>query len=84
MRESAIAYLCAAYLKGPKRLVMKTEENHILQTLPKKEREILLPELELATLILNQVLSTAHAEIEYGCVRRHGAKIKRCAQWDRR
>jgi CRP-like cAMP-binding protein len=46
--------------------LMKTEENHILQTLPKKEYETLLPELELVTLVLNQVLYTAHTEIEYG------------------
>ena len=45
---------------------MRAEENHILQTLPKKEYETLLPELELVTLALNQVLYSAHGEIEYG------------------
>jgi hypothetical protein len=40
---------------------MKTEENHILQTLPKKEYETLLPELELVTLCFkSSALHCAH------------------------
>lgn len=47
-------------------ILVRTEENHILHTLPKKEYETLLPELELVTFALNQVLYTTHAEIEHG------------------
>jgi len=45
---------------------MSAEVNHILQALPKKEFETLLPELQPVTLALNQVIYTAHAEIEHG------------------
>jgi hypothetical protein len=34
-------------------ILMRTEENHILQALPKKEYETLLPERELVTLALS-------------------------------
>lgn len=47
-------------------ILMRTEENHILQALPKKEYETLLPELQSVTLAVNQVLYTAHAEIGDG------------------
>jgi hypothetical protein len=47
-------------------ILMSTEENHVLQALPKKEYERLLPELQFVTLALNQVLYTAHGEIAYG------------------